>query len=78
MELTDIQMNSRGNRKRGEFKENLSEVTLSQTLREIQEKVHRLRSDAKDIKKRKSFSYIYASNDHTSALPERDDIVRAA
>lgn len=123
-------MNSRGNRKRGEFKETLSETTLSQALEEIQEKVHRLESDATDIRKEKiintlkllkgkiarsslakkhynnpaknykqfdgimdgfvnegivkrietkyndSCSYVYASNDSTSALPERDDIVR--
>lgn len=49
-------LNSRGNRKRGEFKETLTESTLSQALEEIQEKVHRLHSDAKEIKKQKILS----------------------
>jgi len=46
-------MNSRGNRKRGEFRENLSEATLSQALEEIQGKVQRLESDVKDIRRAK-------------------------
>jgi len=46
-------MNSRGNRKQGKFKEYLSQATLSQALVEIREKVHRLESDTKDIRKEK-------------------------
>lgn len=55
-------LNSRGNRKRGEFKETLTQATLSQVLEEIQGKVHRLHSDAKEIKKEKILSTLKENN----------------
>jgi hypothetical protein len=43
-------LNSRGSRKWGKFKENLSEITLSQAIQEIELKVHRLQTELRNIK----------------------------
>lgn len=51
-------LNMRGNEKRGEFSESLTEATLSQALGEIREKVHRLRTELLDIKKNRIMSHI--------------------
>ena len=44
-------LNSRSNRKRGEFRENLSEATLSQALQEIDGKVQRLQDELTSVKR---------------------------